>query len=396
MPAILALAATKPALQVRQSTTTRFRSGKARVNPRMNVCECLSPLHDLGRGRLGSGQGDMLGLLHGLLLLVEASAVAIRTNSVPHLKVKLVKCFSEGLKKAIAQFIKCNCSGHAITPIAAESGSQGDGGAVEVCLCGLHWQAGAVASTGEQSLTRHRVSAGAGASLSLPQMRAHLPGVSAGSHARGIRSERVKGLAVMLYLLGLSYGAVSLALDSLGVPLSKTRVYEMVQAVAARVPGLKREQVFQGVKTKALGGDLTSVKCAGQWLHLGLTADSLSGLALTIDEVSAEDAETLKAWIEPIAQSVGAQVLVSDDADSFKSVADDLGLLHQVCKSHVKRNTEALIDDLRPLVAKDSDGSLHAIGVEPAQAVADLVRLGELISSRQPEQAAEVEQLHRR
>lgn len=91
------------------------------------------------------------------------------------------------------------------------------------------------------------------------------------------------------------------------------------------------------------------------------------------------------AWIEPIAQSVGAQVLVTDDADSFKSVADDLGLLHQVCKNHVKRNTESLLDELRPLVAIDSDGSLHAIGVESAQALANLARLGELISSRQPE-----------
>ena len=33
-------------------------------------------------------------------------------------------------------------------------------------------------------------------------------------------SDRVKGLAVMLYLLGLSYGAVSLAMESLGVPFS--------------------------------------------------------------------------------------------------------------------------------------------------------------------------------
>ncbi len=158
--------------------------------------------------------------------------------------------------------------------------------------------------------------------------RVYPPGVS---HAQS--SDRVKGLAVMLYLLGLSYGAVSLALESLGVPLSKTRVYEIVQATAARIPDLKREQVFGGVKTKALGGDLTSVKCAGQWLHLGLTVDALSGLALTIDAFSAEDAVALKAWIEPIAASVGATVLVSDDADGFKSVADELGLLHQVCKS---------------------------------------------------------------
>ncbi len=221
--------------------------------------------------------------------------------------------------------------------------------------------------------------------------RVYPPGVT---HAQS--SDRVKGLAVMLYVLGLSYGAVSLALGSLGVPLSKTEVYETVQAVAARVPGLKREQVFEGVKTKALGGDLTSVKCAGKWLHLGLTVDSLTGLALTIDEVSEEDAAALKAWIEPIAASVGAEVLVTDDADDFKTVADELGLLHQVCKSHVKRNTQVLIEELRPLAAKDSDGSLKAIGVEPAQALADLARLGELITSRQPEQGSELEQMHRR
>ena len=37
-------------------------------------------------------------------------------------------------------------------------------------------------------------------------------------------SLRVKGLGVMLYLLGLSYGAVSLALEALGVYMCKSRV----------------------------------------------------------------------------------------------------------------------------------------------------------------------------
>src|SRR5215469_2872894 len=45
-------------------------------------------------------------------------------------------------------------------------------------------------------------------------------------------SQRVKGLAVLLYLLGLSYGATSLALEALGVPLCKSRVYDAVQEVA--------------------------------------------------------------------------------------------------------------------------------------------------------------------
>src|SRR6266487_248048 len=78
-------------------------------------------------------------------------------------------------------------------------------------------------------------------------------------------SQRVKGLAVMLYLLGLSYGAVSLALEALDVSLCKSRIYDAVQETARLVPGLKRDQVFAGVKTSALGGDLTSVKCKGEW-----------------------------------------------------------------------------------------------------------------------------------
>ena len=90
-------------------------------------------------------------------------------------------------------------------------------------------------------------------------------------------SDRVRGLAVMLYLLGLSYGAVSQALRSLGVPLSKTEVYNTVQEVARRIPDMKRDKVFAGVKTKAVGGDLTSVKCAGKWLHLGISVDARAG-----------------------------------------------------------------------------------------------------------------------
>jgi hypothetical protein len=180
------------------------------------------------------------------------------------------------------------------------------------------------------------------------------------------------------------------------VPLSKTHVYEIVQAAARRIPDMKRDRVFAGVKTKAVGGDLTSVKCAGQWLHLGLSVDAISGLVLTIDELGVEDAKALKEWIEPIAKSVGAQVMVSDDADGFKTVADELGLEHQVCKSHVKRNTEDLIDELRPLVAKDADGSLKACGVDPAQAEADLKRLGELIVSRKPKEASELQEMHHR
>jgi transposase-like protein len=213
---------------------------------------------------------------------------------------------------------------------------------------------------------------------------------------RAQTSQRVTGLAVMLYLLGLSYGAVSLALEALGVYMSKSAVYEAVQAAAEKVPGMKRNQVFGGLRTPAVGGDLTSVKCNGEWLPLGLAVDDTTGLVLTVDELSAEDAETLKEWLEPIVEAVDAELLISDDADAFKSVTKDLGLDHQVCKGHVKRNTEKFIDDLGPKVESDEDGSLAAIGVTPEQALQDLGRLGDLILSRQPEEENALEELHHR
>jgi hypothetical protein len=48
---------------------------------------------------------------------------------------------------------------------------------------------------------------------------------------------------------------------------------------------------------------------------------------LTIDEVSAEDAAALKEWIDPIAARVGAEVVVTDDADGGNPAADELGRL---------------------------------------------------------------------
>lgn len=214
-------------------------------------------------------------------------------------------------------------------------------------------------------------------------------------------SVRLKGLAVLFYIMGLSYGAVSLVLTALGHPLGKTAVYEAVQAAGEKVSGLRREEVrVSTVRTlvAALGADLTSVKCQGAWLTVGVTSDAIAGTTLTIDLLENGEAATLQAWVQQVAEAVQAQVLVSDDADGFKTAATDNGLKHQVCKSHVWRNTQAWHDQIRPALARDADGSLLAIGVMPEQAVADCDELLRLIHERQPtaQAAATLEEIHRR
>ena len=212
-------------------------------------------------------------------------------------------------------------------------------------------------------------------------------------------SARLKGIAVMFYALGMSYGAVASALAALEWPLSKVAVYYAVQEAGAAVARLRREAVGRGGgRVVALGADLTGVRCRGAWLTVGLSTDAVDGVALTVDLLPNGEADTLTAWIEELAAAVGAEVLVSDGADGFKTAADEAGLAHQVCKAHVARNTEAWGEGIGPALAADADGSLAAIGVAPEQAAADCRDLLRLVRERQPGPAADalLQAIHRR
>ena len=203
--------------------------------------------------------------------------------------------------------------------------------------------------------------------------------------------QRVKGLAVALYLLGLSYGAVSLLLEALDLSMSKTMVYYTVQEAARKVLGMRRQKVMEGVRVSVLGSDVASVKVKGKWYPIEVAVNAVSGWVIWLEGLAGKDAQSLKEWLQPVAEATGMEILVTDDADAFKQVADGLGLPHQVCKSHVRRNTEQLVEELRSLAKEDRDGSLRGIGVTPEQAVADLDRLKELVQERQPEQWKELE-----
>jgi len=178
--------------------------------------------------------------------------------------------------------------------------------------------------------------------------------------------------------------------------IGKTSVYRAVQEVAKQVPGMKREKLLDGYKTKAVGADVTSVRCNGAWVTVGIAVDATNGMVLSIDELPGEDAEQLKAWLEPILDVVDAEVVVSDDADAFKKVSDETGRSQQVCKSHVGRNTDALVDELSAIIDAGQDHSLAAISVTPEQALNDLASLKEMIHARRQEDQSRLEEIYLR
>lgn len=199
------------------------------------------------------------------------------------------------------------------------------------------------------------------------------------------QSDALRAFSVLLYVLGLSYGAVSDVLDALqtlldkSLFLGKTTVYRNVQASGQKTRHLRRTWLQQGRRIRVIGADLTRVQCKGESLVIGVVVDDLKGIELSIDILDDETAETLVAWLRQTAGLVGAEVLVSDDADTLKTAADELGLAHQVCRAHVTGNVLDKVAELTTQALESPDPAPLAMSIAPQQLVADLEMVQGLI-----------------
>lgn len=92
-----------------------------------------------------------------------------------------------------------------------------------------------------------------------------------------------------------------------------------------------------------LGIDFTHVKCLPNDTIVAVATNLLMGAPLTVDFLPAETALQLEDWIRELAKQLGVEILVTDDVDSMKNVADGLGLQHEICRAHVNRNLHDLV-----------------------------------------------------
>jgi len=214
--------------------------------------------------------------------------------------------------------------------------------------------------------------------------RVYPTGVSKGAQ----QTARLKAMSVLLYVLGLSYGGVADFLSALGVPLSKTTVYENVQAAGHQARQRQRATRETGGKRAAIGSDGTYVRVKGEKVGIQVVVDDQTGDLLGLDIMVSEGAEEVKELLREVAEQVEAEVLVSDDLDSYKAVADELGLDHQICRSHVKRNVEDLAEKLRKQLHDRQEPVPPDVVSSPEQLETDLAMLEHLVAQR-PSDASE-------
>jgi transposase-like protein len=213
--------------------------------------------------------------------------------------------------------------------------------------------------------------------------------------SRAQQSDRLKAMSVLLYVLGLSYGAVSDFLTALGMPIGKTTVYENVQEAGEASRRRQRRDRVGGGKRAAVGADATYVKVKGEQVGIEVIVDDESGDLLGIAIIVSENAEDVLEVVREVVAQVEAEVLISDDLDTYKNVADELGMDHQVCRSHVKRNVDELADSLREQVKSDQ-APPEGVDSSPPQLDEDLETLQLLVGKRPTDGADQLKHFYHR
>lgn len=87
-----------------------------------------------------------------------------------------------------------------------------------------------------------------------------------------------------------------------------------------------------------IGADETFMKLRGEKAAVGFVADAESGQLLGMDVLTRRDSAAFVEWLSGYVSKFGVESAVTDDLSTYKPVVEELGVGHQVCLGHVKKN----------------------------------------------------------
>lgn len=221
--------------------------------------------------------------------------------------------------------------------------------------------------------------------------RVYPRGVSKGAQ----QSERLRAMTVLLYVLGLSYGAVEDFVNALGCGVSKTTVYNNVQAAGVVARTKQEAAVKAGGKRAVVGADATYVKVKGEQTGIEVVVDDQTGELLGLEIVESEKGAEIAGIIKEILEEVAAEVLVSDDHGAYPDIADACGIDHQLCKTHIQRNVEDLCESLGQQMERQEPPPAGS-DLSPEQLSQELKQLEDLVHERPADGEAQLARLYDR
>ncbi len=129
-----------------------------------------------------------------------------------------------------------------------------------------------------------------------------------------------------------------------GLELSRMTVWRDGHVVAAHV-----EVQRQRRQVRVLGLDGAGSRLDGAGLVVAV--DLGTGVPAAVAELDEQDPLAVSVWLGPSVTQLGVEVIVTDDLGSYRRVAEELGVYHQVCLWHVWRRVGRALTELRPHLA---------------------------------------------
>ena len=156
------------------------------------------------------------------------------------------------------------------------------------------------------------------------------------------QTARMRALAAIGWILGMSYRGGACYLSGFGVRLGRMSIWRDVQE---RAEELERERHWKPVRV--LGVDGAYVRGWGETQPVVVAVDMGTGDPVRVGYVDEKDPQAVRKFLEPLVQRLGVSVIVTDDLSSYKQVADALDLEQQVCQFHLRRWVGRTLHELK-------------------------------------------------
>jgi transposase-like protein len=98
---------------------------------------------------------------------------------------------------------------------------------------------------------------------------------------------------------------------------------------------------------EVIGADETVLKVKGKQRVVGFVVEPGSGAVLGLELLAQQDTSAFIRWLKKYAQGLGVKVVVSDDLATYKPVVEELGVEHQVCLAHVRKNVKRRLQEIK-------------------------------------------------
>lgn len=143
------------------------------------------------------------------------------------------------------------------------------------------------------------------------------------------QTDRMRFVCALMWKMGASLRGTTGLLGIWQRPVCHMTVWRDIQWAALRRPAKAT------VRVAGLDGFYTKIQ--GKDKGLMVLLDMGDGQPVELAEVAEDHPEQLLAWLLPLAQQYGVEVIVTDDLFSYPVVANELELKRQVCRFHALR-----------------------------------------------------------